>query len=61
METVIDLPPGEWLLWSGETSPDEYVPPMAVTVTGEMPADLPKPEAGVTMTYIDFAISVEGA
>ena len=35
---VIDLTPGEWVLWWGE-SPGAPQPPVPVTVTGEAPAD----------------------
>jgi hypothetical protein len=58
-QAVIDLGPGEWILWSGE--PGSPQPPVMVTVTGEMPADVVEPEADIDVTFIDFGINVEGS
>jgi hypothetical protein len=57
-QAVIDLGPGEWILWSGE--PGSPQPPVIFTVTGEMPADVPEPDADIDVTFIDFGIAVEG-
>jgi len=56
---VIDLGPGEWILWGDD--PAAAQPPVIFTATGDMPADLPEPDADVTVTMIDFAIEVEGS
>lgn len=54
--SVIDLPPGEWILWGDDpTAPQQ---PVTFNVTGDMPADLPEPAADVTITLIDFAIEM---
>jgi hypothetical protein len=57
-QAVIDLTPGEWILWGDD--PSAAQPPVVFTVTGEMPADLPEPEADVNVTFIDFGITVDG-
>ena len=47
-QAVVDLPPGEYVIWNEDfTSPTGVV-----TVTGEAPADMPEPEAGVTVTAV---------
>jgi hypothetical protein len=56
---VIDLGPGEWILWGD--GPQSAQPPVTFMVNGEMPADLPEPDADVMVTFIDFGISVEGS
>jgi hypothetical protein len=58
-QAVVDLPPGEWIAWGDD--PGVPQPPVTFTVTGEMPADLPEPEADVMATLIDFAITIDGA
>jgi hypothetical protein len=58
-QAVIDLGPGEWILWGDD--PEAPQPPVVFTVTGEMPTDLPEPDADIDVTYIDFGISFEGA
>ncbi len=40
--------------------PEIGLAPIAVTVTGEMDADLAEPNAAVVITFVDFAISVDG-
>lgn len=57
-QAVIDLPPGEWIMWGDDPSAPQ--PPVTFNVTGDMPADLPEPNADITFTLIDFAISVDG-
>jgi hypothetical protein len=56
-QAVIDLGPGEWIVGDPE-APQQ---PVFLTVTGEMPSDLPEPEADIDVTFIDFGITVEGA
>jgi hypothetical protein len=53
---VLELTAGEWILW-GE-SPDAPQPPVAITVTGEAPADEPVPTADVTIEMVDHAFTV---
>lgn len=57
-QAVIDLPPGEWVLWGGH--PDAAQVPVVVQVTGDMPDDLPEPEAGVEMLLSDFEVTLAG-
>lgn len=57
-QAVIDLGPGEWILWGDDPSAAQS--PIVFTVTGEMPTDLPEPEADVMVNFIDFGIMVEG-
>jgi hypothetical protein len=55
---VVDLRPGEWIVAGNALAQ----PPIEVTVTGEMPADLPEPEANVTLTIGEMIINItEGA
>jgi hypothetical protein len=50
---VVDLTPGEWIVsGSGMTQP-----PSPFSVTGEMPAELAEPEAGVTLTIGEMVIN----
>jgi len=53
-QVVVDLTPGEWLVY-GEDFEGE---PTVIEVTGEMPADLPEPEAGATLTLDEYVIEV---
>jgi len=55
---VIDLVEGDWILLAD--NPFGSQAPTFFSVTGEFPADAPEPEADITVTFIDFAISVEG-
>lgn len=57
-QSVIDLPPGEWILWGDD--PTAPQPPAIFNVTGDMPTDLPEPKADITFTLIDFQIMVDG-
>jgi len=52
-QAVVDLPPGEYVVWGDDPTAMADAPSM--TVTGEMPADLPEPEADVTVTEIGTA------
>jgi hypothetical protein len=58
-QAVIDLPAGEWIAWADEPMSPQM--PVVFNVTGEMPANLPEPQADITMTYIEFGIEIEGA
>lgn len=52
--SIIDLTPGEWLIAGGQFSR----PPVMLTVTGEMPADLPEPESNATLTMDEMTIEL---
>lgn len=56
-QIVLDLPPGEWVAWADD--PEAPQEPVIFQATGEMPSDLPEPEATVTITMAeyDFLIS----
>jgi len=56
---VIDLEPGDWILWGDDPSAPQT--PVTFTVTGDMPTDLPAPTSDITATLVDFAITVEGS
>ncbi len=59
-QVVLDLPPGDWLAWGGY--PDAPQEPVPFTVTGEMPADLPEPEAGAVIEMGEYFFEIsEGA
>lgn len=52
---VVDLTAGEWVWWA--EFPGAPQAPQPITVTGEMPADLPEPEADVTIEMADFVFN----
>lgn len=54
-EVVVDLGPGEWFVTGGSDGSQE---PVAFTVTGEMPDDLPEPTADATMILGEYIIEV---
>lgn len=55
---VIDLKPGEYVVWGDDpTLPQK---PVALKVTGDYPANVKDPSSDITATLIDFAISFEG-
>lgn len=57
-EAVIDLTPGDWFLWGDDpTAPQK---PVTFTVTGQFPAHVDDPDADITATLIDFAITLQG-
>lgn len=59
-QVVLDLGPGEWIAWADD--PEAGIEPFVFQVTGEMPADLPEPEAGATIIMAEYLIEVsEGA
>jgi hypothetical protein len=51
---VVDIRPGEWFVAGNALAQ----PPIAFTAIGEMPADLPEPEANVTLTIGEMVINV---
>ena len=53
---VVDLPPGEWIAWGDD--PEATQAPVVFTATGEMPTDLPEPEAGATLLMTEYDIQV---
>ncbi|MBA2518644.1 MAG: hypothetical protein H0V24_03180 [Chloroflexia bacterium] len=55
--TVLDLAAGEWVLWAED--PTAPRPPVAITVTGEAPANQPVPEADVTITMTEMAFALD--
>jgi hypothetical protein len=57
-QAVMDLTPGEWVVWSDD--PAGPTPPTTFTVTGDFPADVQDPESDITATLVDFAITIEG-
>lgn len=57
-QAVIDLTPGEYVVWGDD--PAVPLQPAIVNVTGEFPQDVTDPTADITATLIDFAITVEG-
>lgn len=52
-QVIVDLPPGDYAVWADD--PEAPQAPVALTVTGEMPTDLPEPEADVTVTEVGTA------
>lgn len=59
VQAIIDLTPGEWIAWPGD--PEVPLMPVGLTVTGEMPADLPAPDASATVTMSEYAFAIDGA
>jgi hypothetical protein len=57
-QAVIDLTPGEYVVWGDD--PAVPLQPAIVNVTGEFPQDVTDPSADITATLIDFAITIEG-
>ena len=55
-QVVLDLPSGEWIAWADD--PEATQEPVILNVTGEMPADLPAPEAGATVVMGEYLIEV---
>jgi hypothetical protein len=53
---VLDLTPGEWIAWTDDFSAPQA--PVIFEVTGEMPAELPEPEAAATITMGEYVIEV---
>jgi hypothetical protein len=57
-QAVIDLTPGEYVVWGDD--PSSPLTPVVLTVTGEFPADVKDPTTDLTATLTDFAITLEG-
>lgn len=61
VQTVVDLRPGDYAVWNDDFEAPQAVP---MTVTGEMPSDLPEPEADATIrelkTEEGYAFEVDG-
>jgi len=53
VQVVVDLRPGEYAVWSDDL--ESSIPPAPMTVTGEMPTDLPEPEADAVVTQVGTA------
>ena len=47
-QVIVDLKPGNYAAWAED--PEAPQAPVALTVTGDMPTDLPEPSADVTVT-----------
>lgn len=56
---VIDLRPGEYIVWGDDPTASQK--PAILTVTGNFPLTLKDPQADVTATLVDFAISFAGS
>ncbi len=61
-QAIVDLLPGSYAVWGED--PEAKQPPVALTVTGEMPADLAEPTADVTVNEVGtnegFRFSLDG-
>jgi hypothetical protein len=58
-QAVIDLTPGEWMVWADDPSAPQ--PPAMVKVTDDFPAEVQDPAADLTATLVDFKIIIDGA
>ena len=58
-QAVLDLVPGEYVVWGDDPSAPQK--PTTMTVTGDFPQDVKDPTADITATLIDFAITIEGS
>jgi len=57
-EAVIDLIPGNYIVWGDDPSAPQK--PSIMKVTGDFPKVVKEPQADITATLIDFAITMEG-
>jgi hypothetical protein len=57
-QAVIDLKPGEYVVWGDDPSMPQQ--PVVMTVTGDFPESVQDPDSDITATLIDFAIQFEG-
>jgi len=55
---VVDLTPGEWIVWGDD--PAGAQEPFIFEVTGEMPTDLAEPESDATLTMGEYVIGITG-
>ncbi|HEX3302350.1 MAG TPA: hypothetical protein VHR64_05665 [Thermomicrobiales bacterium] len=58
-EAVIDLIPGNYIVWGDDPSAPQK--PSIMKVTGDFPKRVKDPTADITATLIDFAITMEGS
>jgi hypothetical protein len=58
-EAVIDLIPGNYIVWGDDPSAPQK--PSIMKVTGDFPKIVKDPTADITATLIDFAITIEGS
>ncbi|HET7056594.1 MAG TPA: hypothetical protein VFI12_09030 [Thermomicrobiales bacterium] len=58
-QAVIDLTPGEYVVWGDDPSLPQK--PVTMTVTGDFPTDVKEPTSDITATLVDFAITLEGS
>jgi hypothetical protein len=58
-QAVIDLTPGEYVVWGDDPSVPQQ--PVTLTVTGDFPQDIKDPTADITATLVDFAITLDGS
>jgi len=58
-QSVIDLQEGEWILLGDD--PFGTQAPLVFTVSGGFPEDLAEPQADIMVSFIEFAINVDGA
>ena len=58
-EAVIDLIPGNYIVWGDDPSAPQK--PSIMKVTGDFPRVVKDPTADITATLIDFAITMEGS
>jgi len=58
-QAILDLEPGEWIVWSDD--PASARPPVIFNVTGELSPDLTEPPSDINVRFIDFAIEINGA
>lgn len=56
VQIVLDLPPGEWIAWGDD--PEATQEPVIFEATGEMPGEMPEPEAAATITMGEYIIEV---
>lgn len=55
-QIVLDLTPGDWVAWGDD--PMAPWEPVVFEATGEMPEDLPEPQAGAVLTMGEYMINV---
>jgi len=56
---IIDLGPGEWIVWGDDPMATQV--PAIFGVTGELSTDLPEPPSDIGVRFIDYAIEIGGA
>jgi len=53
-QVVVDLTPGDWVAWGDD--PGGAQKPVPFQATGDMPANLPEPTSGATLTLGEYVI-----